>query len=273
MRNRPHRSAVQHNAHRSHVDVHVIAYLHRTAPWSAGAALEWTEAWPKGRLGVADAACYAQAVNRQNVGARAEARPPHHPRVGRHSSQAFRAAAERPASHHRVIAMPLFSPSAHARSVCYRKRPRHSARVGTGVCCSLCVPRGSNKKHRGGAGSKPTRDHVGAWNRHTVHTKFTQTNLILTTKPTHRRTCTGTTGVTDSRRDTAVLADAVAAGPVPIFNLTLLPRGGILTFPDTLTTQGLSLWSLNTVYRHRYQECSIGLQTGPCHSFPQNIDH
>ena len=247
MRNRPHRSAVQHNAHRSHVDVHVIAYLHRTAPWSAGAALEWTEAWPKGRLGVADAACYAQAVNRQNVGARAEARPPHHPRVGRHSSQAFRAAAERPASHHRVIAMPLFSPSAHARSVCYRKRPRHSARVGTGVCCSLCVPRGSNKKHRGGAGSKPTRDHVGAWNRHTVHTKFTQTNLILTTKPTHRRTCTGTTGVTDSRRDTAVLADAVAAGPVPIFNLTLLPRGGILTFPDTLTTQGLSLWSLNTV--------------------------
>ena len=105
MRNRPHRSAVQHNAHRSHVDVHVIAYLHRTAPWSAGAALEWTEAWPKGRLGVADAACYAQAVNRQNVGARAEARPPHHPRVGRHSSQAFRAAAERPASHHRVIAM------------------------------------------------------------------------------------------------------------------------------------------------------------------------
>ena len=34
---------------------------------------------------------------------------------------------------------------------------------------------------------------------------------------------------------------------MPIFNLTLLPRGGILTFPDTLTTQGLSLWSLNTV--------------------------
>ena len=161
-------------------------------------------------MGVADAACYAQAVNRQNVGARAEARPPHHPRVGRHSSQAFRAAAERPASHHRVIAMPLFSPSAHARSVCYRKRPRHSARVGTGVCCSLCVPRGSNKKHRGGAGSKPTRDHVGAWNRHTVHTKFTQTNLILTTKPTHRRTCTGTTGVTDSRRDTAVRGRAGA---------------------------------------------------------------
>ena len=155
MRNRPHRSAVQHNAHRSHVDVHVIAYLHRTAPWSAGAALEWTEAWPKGRLGVADAACYAQAVNRQNVGARAEARPPHHPRVGRHSSQAFRAAAERPASHHRVIAMPLFSPSAHARSVCYRKRPRHSARVGTGVCCSLCVPRGSNRGSREQTHTRP----------------------------------------------------------------------------------------------------------------------
>ena len=177
MRNRPHRSAVQHNAHRSHVDVHVIAYLHRTAPWSAGAALEWTEAWPKGRLGVADAACYAQAVNRQNVGARAEARPPHHPRVGRHSSQAFRAAAERPASHHRVIAMPLFSPSAHARSVCRTANDRGTVRVWGLGCVAVSVFRAVQIKNTAGE--------PGANPHETMLVHGTDTRFTLSS---HRRT-------------------------------------------------------------------------------------
>ena len=92
---------------------------------------------------------------------------------------------------------------------------RGTVRVWGLGCVAVSVFRAvqiKNTAARGGAGSKPTRDHVGAWNRHTVHTKFTQTNLILTTKPTHRRTCTGTTGVTDSRRDTAVLAEGCRCG-------------------------------------------------------------
>ena len=38
----------------------------------------------------------------------------------------------------------------------------------------------------------------------------------------------------------------------PTISRAMVPRGEILTFPDTLTTQGLSLWSLNIVGCHTH---------------------